>query len=481
MVCLDVPFSPAGSDVRLWGEVAHLTWAWWRRTTVWQLPPAARALVVGVVAIAAATVALAWADTSFRSDDLSTTLAFAAAAIAGAEVSMRFAWPRTRRDRISRDLLSVWILPIALLLPPVYVLTVVLLTRVYVHVRIARVQTMKSVYTAAAISLSYAAASITVRVALGRGLASTLDAADLEAGARAAAAVALAVLAWWIVNSLLVCGVVALTAGADALRTFFRDREGIVVDAVAACIGILAALLWSTKPVTVALLIPPVLLLQHQLFSGLRKAVRTDLLTDVANPQFWRDIASREVERAWASGANLAIMMIDIDHFKEVNDRHGHLAGDEVLASVARAIAQALRPRDLVGRLGGEEFGAILTGLSLPEAEGAAERLREQVASVRVRSDHGEWINVTVSVGIAELSVTGGNLHQLLDAADVALYAAKAAGRDRVRVAGPRSGRVIDLTAAEARPSSSLASAALDARNPASGGISALGGDVPAR
>jgi diguanylate cyclase (GGDEF)-like protein len=254
-------------------------------------------------------------------------------------------------------------------------------------------------------------------------------------------------LTYWAVNAVLIAAVVVMTAGADALRSFLKDREGLVVDVVAGCLGTLAAVLWATEPMLAVLLLPPVLLLEHQLFSGLRQAVRTDLLTDVANPQYWREVAGREVERAAASDDHLAILMIDVDHFKAVNDKYGHLAGDEVLAAVARTIAQALRPRDLVGRLGGEEFGAVLSGLNLLDAEGAAERLRTQVRDIRVRADSGEWINVTVSVGVSELSVTGGDLHQLLDAADTALYAAKAAGRDCVRVAAAERGVVIDLSA----------------------------------
>ena len=246
----------------------------------------------------------------------------------------------------------------------------------------------------------------------------------------------------------LINAIVILSTGSDALRSFLNDREGLVVDVVAACIGTLAAVVWSTEPLFAVLLLPPVLLLQHQLFSGLRQAVRTDLLTDVANPQYWREVASREVERAAASDDHLAILMIDVDHFKSVNDKYGHLAGDEVLAAVARTIAQALRPRDLVGRLGGEEFGAVLSGLNLLDAEGAAERLRTQVRDIRVRADSGDWISVTVSVGVSELSVTGGDLHRLLDAADTALYVAKAAGRDCVRVAAAEPGVVIDLSQA---------------------------------
>jgi diguanylate cyclase (GGDEF)-like protein len=211
--------------------------------------------------------------------------------------------------------------------------------------------------------------------------------------------------------------------------------------------GILATIAFALRPELVAVVAAPVLYMQHQAFSGLRTAVRTDLLTDVASPEYWRETAAREVQRAVASAADLAVLMVDIDHFKNVNDRHGHLAGDAVLAAVARAIATALRPGDLVGRLGGEEFAAVLSGSNIADAESAAGRVRAAVADVRVRSDRGEWISVTVSAGVAGLAAHGTTLAELLDAADGALYAAKDAGRNAVRVAGAVSvgDRLIDL------------------------------------
>jgi diguanylate cyclase (GGDEF)-like protein len=415
---------------------------------VWRLPPAARALVVAVLVGYAALCAWGACTVDLTLRQAVTEAVFAGAGVVSVDVSIRLAWPRTRQDRLSRDFLGVWMLPVALLLPPPFALVVVVVPTSFLQLRGAQFQPVKVAYNIASLGMAYAAAALAHQAVVGGGRHTVHD---LIGGPRQFVALLAAFAAWWAVNHLLIAGIVALTAGADAVRAFLRDHDGLIVDVVDMAVGTIAAVLWATNPVSVLLLVPPVLLMQHQLFSGLRHAVRTDLLTEVASPQFWRETAAREIERASASGANVAVLMIDVDHFKSVNDRYGHLAGDEVLAAVARTISKALRPGDLIGRLGGEEFGAILAGLNLLDAEGAAERLRAQVAEVRVRSDRGEWIGVTVSVGVAELSVNGGDLTRLLDAADIALYAAKSAGRNRVRVAGPRPGQVIDLRTGAAR------------------------------
>jgi len=439
-----------------------------RYWAVWQLPLAARILVICVIAGYFAALTRSWSvllgtpgahgthsQGSGYLPDAVLAGVFVAAAVVSGDISLRMAWPRTRQDRVSRDLTSAWLLPIALLLPPAYVMVAVIGPSVHLYTRVWRGQPIKRVYSVAVLGLAYGAASQVHRELLQTTTVSGLTAAQLTHGAESVIALVAGLATYWCVNVVLINAVVRLATGGPAFRNFFKDREGLVVDVVAACLGTLAALAWSTEPLFALLLVPPVLLLQHQLFSGLRQAVRTDLLTDVANPQYWREVAGREVERAAASNDHMAILMIDVDHFKAVNDRYGHLAGDEVLSAVARTIAQALRPRDLVGRLGGEEFGAVLSGLNLLDAQGAAERLRSQVRDVRVRADSGEWISVTVSVGVSELSVTGGDLYRLLDAADTALYVAKAAGRNCVRVAAREHGVVIDLSS-EVQASSSV-------------------------
>jgi diguanylate cyclase (GGDEF)-like protein len=413
----------------------------------WQLPRQVQSIIAIVVSGYLVVVAVTAANTRFTLHDLATFGLFTVASVVSVEVSLRLAWPRPRPDRISRDFLGVWALPVMLLLPPFYAAAAVVLPSAYVQLRAWRTDPIKLLYSIAALGISRAAgAQVLIMVGDEHGRRAGLS--EVFRGGRAEFAVVVAVAAWWLVNYVLIGAVVALTVGARAVFASLCDREGIAVDVVDASMGLLATIAFALRPEFVLIAAAPVLYMQHQAFSGLRSAVRTDLLTNAASAPYWRDTAEREVQRARASGAQLAVLMIDIDHFKAVNDRYGHIAGDAVLAAIARAISTALRPSDLVGRLGGEEFAAVLSGSDLLDAEMAAQRVRASVADVRVRTDRGEWVSVTVSGGVAALGAHGTTLSELLAAADGALYAAKDAGRNAIRLAAPAAGGdiVIDLT-----------------------------------
>ncbi|HTN52482.1 MAG TPA: diguanylate cyclase [Anaeromyxobacter sp.] len=167
----------------------------------------------------------------------------------------------------------------------------------------------------------------------------------------------------------------------------------------------------------------------HDLAS-VAELARRDPLTGLANRRALAEALSRELARARRAGTALAVAVLDVDRFKQVNDAHGHPAGDAVLAAVAARASAALREGDLLGRLGGEEFLALLPGADLAAALAAGERLRKAVAAAPVQAG-AAGIAVTVSVGCAALGRDEDGA-ALLARADARLYEAKRAGRDRV-------------------------------------------------
>jgi len=158
----------------------------------------------------------------------------------------------------------------------------------------------------------------------------------------------------------------------------------------------------------------------------------TDPVTGLRSRRFAGELLAIEVLRATRYRTPLAVLMADLDHFKRVNDAHGHRAGDIVLAGVGAALRGALRGTDVAGRYGGEEILVVLPQTDLAGAQVLAERLRQAVESVEVEVAPGTRVRITVSIGAAAL---GGELRgadDLIEAADGALYRAKEAGRNRV-------------------------------------------------
>jgi two-component system cell cycle response regulator len=166
-----------------------------------------------------------------------------------------------------------------------------------------------------------------------------------------------------------------------------------------------------------------------RLVGELARLAALDPLTNLANRREFEMTLNREVKRAVRTGETLSLIILDVDHFKRVNDQRGHLAGDSVLVSLARALESQVREMDLVSRFGGEEFAVILPCCETDHAGQVAERIR--AATGRVLGLEG----VTLSAGIASFPHHAGTGIELTSAADDALYAAKDAGRDRVMVA----------------------------------------------
>jgi diguanylate cyclase (GGDEF)-like protein len=167
----------------------------------------------------------------------------------------------------------------------------------------------------------------------------------------------------------------------------------------------------------------------------LKEMAETDELTGAANRRRLLERLGQEVARAGRAKTALSCIMIDIDHFKKVNDTLGHQAGDEALRAVARIIQGELRSYDMLGRLGGEEFLVVAPGLDCQAAEGLADRLRVAVSSgMGALGERYPGLAVTISLGVSSLRDMDESMDDVLRRADAALYAAKAAGRNRAEV-----------------------------------------------
>lgn len=170
----------------------------------------------------------------------------------------------------------------------------------------------------------------------------------------------------------------------------------------------------------------------------LERMARVDYLTGIFNRRAIEDLATRAISAARRHGAPLSIMIVDVDHFKLVNDEHGHECGDNALVEVVRRMREILRNEDLIGRQGGEEFVVVMPDIDLPSARGAAERLRRGFSDSPMAIHDGDdeiELPLTISAGVAALDASDQQFSHLLRRADRAMYAAKAEGRNRVMAA----------------------------------------------
>jgi diguanylate cyclase (GGDEF)-like protein/PAS domain S-box-containing protein len=180
---------------------------------------------------------------------------------------------------------------------------------------------------------------------------------------------------------------------------------------------------------------------RKRLEARLDQLARTDALTGLSNRRDFIERAEREWQRHRRHAAPLAVLMMDIDHFKSINDHHGHDGGDLVLTEMAKACAAVLRNIDLVARVGGEEFAVMLPDTTIERATEVAERLRQSLASLSVVLPAGHAVSFTVSVGLAMYEAADAGIDAGLKRADMALYKAKESGRNRVQVATPEAAR----------------------------------------
>jgi diguanylate cyclase (GGDEF)-like protein len=224
----------------------------------------------------------------------------------------------------------------------------------------------------------------------------------------------------------------ATAAPGTRLHSLVLGREAVCNQVTELCLAVLTAFAAAHSALALVVALPLVIVLQRSLrHASLAAAARTDAKTGLLNAGAWQREAVVEVTRA-AAQTPLAVAIADIDHFKAVNDTHGHLAGDAVLAAVSAAMRDLLRDCDLCGRFGGEEFALLLPRTTAAQALEITERIRQGISQLAIPRDGTAAIRVTISIGVAVPSQARRTLDDLLAAADHALYQAKRSGRDRV-------------------------------------------------
>ena len=404
-------------------------WAWWR------LPWPLRIYIGAVPAVALVLIVLAGASTTWTASDLVKFVLLLGCGAISVVATPRVAYLQAG---LVQDFLTVWVLPVAILLPPVYAMVAPIPLLVLTQWRVHRGAPYRRVFTGAAIGLAYGAASLAFHA-----IPASFAGSTLGTGRHAltwVVAVAACEVVGWLVHNVLIVGAIKLSDPSAHLRDIALNREALLGDFAQMDLGILITVVVAVHPVLAVLAVPTVLLARRfMMHAQLLAKSRIDTKTGLLNVSTWEAEAEREIARAVRTRSPLALAMIDIDHFKVVNDTHGHLVGDKALRAIAGALSEQLRSYDLAGRFGGEEFAILLPQTRETQALRIAERLRTHVAGLTIPVGEdaatGPCVTLTVSVGVAALDRIGPELTDLLAAADAALYLAKQAGRNQTRLA----------------------------------------------
>jgi diguanylate cyclase (GGDEF)-like protein len=400
---------------------------------VWALPRCLRFFVIAVIAAELAAIGIAASATTFVLHDLLVFGVLLGCTAFAVELTRKAG----EQGGIMTDVQGVWELPVAIFLPPFYALIVPIARVSLTQWRVRKAPLYRRVFTAAAVGLSYGAASVVFHGLV--GLAPPGGGGTLGHSTVWTLLVGLCAVIQWVVNNALV---VAAVKGSDRtadIRAAFFNGEAIYNEIAGTCAAVLVTFGVAGNLLLAFAALPVVGLLQRSLSHvKLVSDARTDSKTGLLNAATWERESVAEVVRALRTQSPLAIAMMDIDKFKNVNDTYGHLVGDQVLKEIANTLNTLLRDYDLAGRFGGEEFSLLLPQTRAVDAFRIAERVRANIAGLSIiapGATGGERVQVTVSIGVAALdSGSKRELSELVAAADAALYRAKAGGRDQVQM-----------------------------------------------
>jgi diguanylate cyclase (GGDEF)-like protein len=414
-------------------------WPWW------QLPPLLRWYVATPIAAWVAVAVILVMHTDWRSSDLLLFALLAGCGSISSASTPRIAY--TTGGGLTRDFSSIWVLPTAILLPPIYALVVPIPFMAVMQLLVHRGVVYRRVFTAAATGLSYAAASWVFH-----SIPASFAGPHVGSGTHAFTW-CLAVVACEILGSrahhFLIFAAVKMADPSVRILKLDLNREALQGLFVEVDLGVLITLAVGLSPALVLIAMPTVLLVRRFLvFPLLVAQSRVDSKTGLLNVSTWEAEAEVELSRARRTQSPLAMALVDIDHFKTVNDTYGHLVGDKVLKSVAQALTSHLRDYDRAGRFGGEEFVLLLAQTSENDACRIAERLRSHIAGLEVPVNdrpNAPTVSLTISIGVTAMEPgETRELTDLLAAADSALYHAKQTGRNRIAVHAAQSNMGLD-------------------------------------
>lgn len=406
----------------------------WRAHTwqLWRLPASPRAYVIVVDIVGVACVIPFSFVEAVRASDLLILALLAAGDVVHIETARHV--ERLREVAAERypmvDFKSVWTFAGLLLLPVGLALVLVALTFVYSWARVARCSSAHRWWFSCMTVLLGTVAAWTVLRLL------PLDQEDLR-GPWGLIVVCLAALTRWTVNHGIVVGVYTLMEPTTSwIRRFLAPVE-TMLGLGSLAIGAVVAALFMSFPWLIPVLLAPLMVMHRGLLvKQLVAALNTDAKTGLATAACWQAHAARALARARRRHLRLGVLMVDLDEFKRVNDRWGHLVGDQVLQAVADVLADEVRTPGAVGRFGGEEFVVLLDDTGVEEIAGTAERIRARSCAIAVEGTAVP--DVSVSIGTACCHDPRiEEIDDLVLAADVALYEAKRAGRNRVCSALP--------------------------------------------
>ena len=318
---------------------------------------------------------------------------------------------------------TIFFFAAALLLPPGYVIAIIVVAHTVELLRVRYRWYIQAFNVANFILCAIAAGAIFAAGESGQG----------GGGGRVVFFAVLAGVVFVTLNHFLTALVIMWARGVSIARAGTLDWENLGTDLALMSVGALGCLLWMTDPWLVPVCLGPLFLIYRSLLvPRLREEARTDPKTELANMKHWNQVAQVEVERARRFDRPLSVALADLDLLRDINNRHGHLLGDQMIRRVAEAIRTAVRDYDLPARFGGDEFAILMPETTLAEAMTVAERIRLGVEAIEIRLSDGTPIRASVSIGVALFPSHGRNPSDLLAAADRAVYQAKALGRNRV-------------------------------------------------